>query len=222
MDEANIRLFQQQLLHWYRQYGRDLPWRHTRNPYHILVSEIMLQQTQVERVIPKYVQWLKKYPTFAALAKTPIEEVKRLWRPLGYNIRPVRLHQIAQFVMKKCHGNLPNTHEALVALSGIGPYTAGAILSFAFHQDAPIVDTNIQRVLLRLEGITENPKQAVVKKRIWFLAKSMIPKGQAYIFNQAFIDFGALICTARNPHCTSCFYQIRCLWKSRHIECENV
>ena len=213
MDQASIYFFQQQLLNWYEQNGRDLPWRHTRDPYHILVSEIMLQQTQVERVIPKYLEWLKTYPTFPALANASIDDVKQLWRPLGYNIRPVRLHQIAQFVMKNHNGNLPKTYDALVALPGIGPYTAGAILSFAFHQDAPIVDTNVQRFLLRLIGIQENAKRARVKKRIWQLAKAIIPRGKAYVFNQALIDFGAVICTARKPHCTSCQFRTSCSWK---------
>jgi A/G-specific adenine glycosylase len=222
LDQVSISIFQKQLLHWYTQYGRDLPWRHTHNPYHILVSEIMLQQTQVDRVIPKYHDWLKTYPTFAALAIAPLEDITRLWRPLGYNIRPVRLHHIAQLVMKKYHGILPNTYDELIALPGVGPYTAGAILSFAFSQDAPIVDTNIQRVLLRLEGITEDPKRAVIKKRIWHLAKEMLPKGKAYVFNQAFIDFGALICTARNPHCTPCFFNSNCLSKMQHLKCANI
>jgi A/G-specific adenine glycosylase len=213
MDQESMKMFQKQLLHWYTQYGRDLPWRHTDNPYHILVSEIMLQQTQVNRVIPKYHEWLKTYPTFATLAIAPLEDVTRLWRPLGYNIRPVRLHKIAQFVMEINHGILPNSYDELITLPGIGPYTAGAILSFAFHQDAPIVDTNIRRVLRRLEGITGNPTSAVIKKRIWHLAKVMIPKGKGYVFNQALLDFGALICIARNPHCMSCFYISYCLSK---------
>jgi A/G-specific adenine glycosylase len=122
--------------------------------------------------------------------------------------------------MKNCNGNLPKTYDALVALPGIGSYTAGAILSFAFHKDAPIVDTNIQRFLLRLKGINDDPKRAVVKKRIWQLAKALIPQGKAYIFNQALIDFGAVICTARKPHCSSCQFRTSCLWKIQQTKDE--
>ena len=213
MDANQIQIFQQKLLQLYFPHGRDLPWRHTRDPYHILISEIMLQQTQVERVLPKYHEWLKVYPTFNALAAAPLEDVKQLWQPLGYNIRPERLHHIARFVIDTRHGQLPNTLEELLALPGIGRYTAGAILSFAFHKDAPIVDTNVQRVILRIFGIQGKPKDTTVKKRVWQLAEAIIPEGQAHIFNQALIDFGALICTARKPNCCSCFNKRTCLEK---------
>jgi A/G-specific adenine glycosylase len=216
MDAEGIRVFQEKLLQWYDRHGRDLPWRHTRDPYRILVSEMMLQQTQVDRVLPKYREWLAAYPTFEALATAPLAEVKRLWQPLGYNFRPERLHQIAQFV--KQQGQLPETVEGLRALPGIGPYTAGAILSFAFHQDAPMVDTNIQRVILRMFGIQGNPLRAAVKKRVWQLAETLLPKGQAYIFNQALMDFGALLCTARNPRCSSCFNNDECQWNTQYRE----
>lgn len=211
-DTEGIRMFREKLLQWYVRHGRDLPWRHTHDPYRILVSEMMLQQTQVDRVLPKYREWLTVYPTFDALAAAPVEDVKRLWRPLGYNFRPERLHQIARFVRRQ--GKLPDTLEGLRALPGIGPYTAGAILSFAFHQDAPIVDTNIQRVILRMFGIHGNPLRAAVKKRVWQLAEAMLPKGQAYVFNQALMDFGALLCTARNPNCSSCFNKKACQWNT--------
>ena len=208
VDKESIRVFRAKLLQWYGRHGRDLPWRHTRDPYRILVSEMMLQQTQVDRVVPKYQEWLAAYPTFEALAAAPLAEVKRLWRPLGYNFRPERLHQIAQFVKRQ--GHLPETGDGLQALPGIGPYTAGAILSFAFHQDAPIVDTNIQRVIRRMFGIRGNPLRAAVKNRVWQLAETLLPKGQAYVFNQALMDFGALLCTARNPRCSACFHNDEC------------
>jgi A/G-specific adenine glycosylase len=214
MDKTYTHTFQQELLRWYIQHGRDLPWRHTRDPYRILISEMMLQQTQVERVLPKYREWLNIYPTFNALATARLEDVKQLWRPLGYNVRPERLHQIARFVIDKCNGRLPETFEELIALPGIGRSTAGAILSFAFHKDAPVVDTNIQRVILRIFGIKGNPKDAAVKNRIWQLVEAIIPKGQAYVFNQALMDFGALLCTARKPKCSLCFTKTTCLWNA--------
>jgi A/G-specific adenine glycosylase len=218
MHDANhvryIRVFHQELLQWYERNGRDLPWRRTQDPYHILVSEIMLHQTQVNRVLPKYFEWLKVYPTFKALASAPLIEVKQLWKPLGYNFRPERLHKIAQYVVNERDGKLPDTIEDLIALPGIGRYTAGAILSFAFHKDAAIVDTNVRRIIQRVFGIEGNPLHGKEKNRIWQIAEALIPPGKAYIFNQALLDFGALLCTAQNPHCSSCFMHHICIWNN--------
>jgi A/G-specific adenine glycosylase len=209
-DERRIRVFQRRLLRWYTRHGRDLPWRHTRDPYRILVSEVMLHQTQVDRVIPKYNEWLTAYPTFEALAAAPLEEAEKLWRPLGYNFRPERLHRIAQYVVNELDGKLPNTFEELIALPGIGRYTAGAILSFAFRQDAPIVDTNVRRLIQRFFGVHGDPNNTPVEKQIWHLAETLIPHGGAFIFNQALIDFGALVCTARDPTCPKCLFKDLC------------
>ena len=214
LNSERIRIFQRKLLQWYVQHGRDLPWRHTRDPYHILVSELMLHQTQVARVIAKYHEWLARYPTFEALAAAPLEEVKQLWRPLGYNFRPERLHEIARFVVNELEGKLPSQLDELVSFRGIGRYTAGAILSFAFHKDAPIVDTNVCRLITRVFGVRGDLKQAAVKREIWQLAEAMIPTGKAYVFNQALIDFGALVCTSRAPACSSCFANGICMRKS--------
>jgi adenine-specific DNA glycosylase len=145
-----VRKFQRALLAWYGRHGRDLPWRRTRVPYRVLVSEIMLQQTQVERVVPKYRQFLRAYPSLRALAAADVEDVRRLWYPLGYNIRPVRLHAIARETMARYGGRLPDDAETLRALPGIGRYTAGALLSFAYGRDAAILDTNVRRVLGRV------------------------------------------------------------------------
>jgi A/G-specific adenine glycosylase len=198
------RVFQRRLLRWYGRAGRDLPWRRTRDPYRILVSEVMLHQTQVDRVLPKYREWLTAYPTVEALAAAPLDEVQRRWRPLGYNFRPGRLHRIAQHVVNERGGVFPDTHEELVALCGVGRYTAGAILSFAYHQDAPIVDTNVRRVLRRLFGVPGDPMRAPANRRIWQLAASVVPPGKAADFNSALLDFGALVCTARSPACPTC------------------
>src|SRR5438046_8129604 len=134
-DRAMTRLFHRRLLAWYARHRRDLPWRRTRNPYHVLVSEIMLQQTQVDRVIPKYHEFLARYPTLASLARARTAEVKRVWYPLGYNVRPVNLQGIARETMARYDGRLPADARALRAMRGIGPYPAGAILPFAYEQD---------------------------------------------------------------------------------------
>lgn len=210
VDPDRLGYFQDRLLTWYQVHGRDLPWRHTRDPYHILVSEVMLHQTQVSRVLPKYLEFLSVYPTFQALADAPLAEVIQLWYPLGYNFRPRRLHTIAQKVMKDFDGKLPDTVEGLMEFPGIGRYTAGAILSFAFHKDAPIVDTNVRRVLRRSFGVQGEPFRAATNRVLWQLAAEVIPPGKGYLFNQALMDFGALVCVARNPRCEQCFFRDCC------------
>jgi A/G-specific adenine glycosylase len=175
----------------------------------------MLHQTQVDRVIPKYHEFLGAYPTFEALAAAPLDQVKKLWRPLGYNFRPGRLQRIAQQVVTDFGGQLPDTLEGLMALRGIGRYTAGAILSFAFHKDAPIVDTNVRRLLQRVFAITGDPMRPPASHQIWQLAEAAIPAGQAHKFNSALIDFGALVCTARTPRCETCVLADNCLWPDK-------
>ena len=196
--------FQQRLLTWYRRHGRDLPWRKTRDAYSILVSEIMLQQTQVERVIPKYREFLKRYPTLEALARAPVKEVRRTWYPLGYNIRPVHLHGIARETVARYNGRLPSDEKALRSFKGIGPYTAGALLSFAFKKDAPILDTNVRRVLGRVFLGPRRMKALRGQKALWDLSAALVPPGKAYDFNQALMDFGATWCTPRRPRCLPC------------------
>src|SRR5687767_13224249 len=196
------RRFQMRLLKWYREYGRDLPWRKTSGPYRILVSEVMLQQTQVDRVIPKYHEFLERYPSFHHLAEAPSDDVKKTWYPLGYNIRPLRLHSIACETVARHGGTLPKESEELLSFKGIGRYTAGAIRSFAFNEDAPILDTNVMRVLHRVFIGRGNPLKQ--KVRLWKLAEALIPPGRGYDFNQAIMDFGALCCTARTPSCQGC------------------
>jgi A/G-specific adenine glycosylase len=195
------RTFQRRLLAWYRRHARNLPWRRTRNPYHILVSEIMLQQTQVDRVVPKYREWLVKYPSLESLAQASVRQVRETWYPLGYNIRPVRLREIARAALRRHRGRIPDTRAELLALKGIGPYTAGAVLSFAYRKHAPILDTNVRRVLRRVflgDGTTP------ADKVLWALSEALLPPGKAYDFNQALMDFGATVCTARRPRCPAC------------------
>ncbi len=202
VDSGLKRRFRTRLLKWYREYGRDLPWRKTSDPYKILVSEVMLQQTQVDRVIPKYHEFLDRYPSFEDLAQAPVQEVKDTWYPLGYNIRPVRLHGIACETVARYGGALPNEADELLSFKGIGRYTAGAIRSFAFNHDAAILDTNVIRVLHRVFIGEGDPKTQ--RARLWNLSEALIPKGQGYNFNQALMDFGATICAARDPYCLLC------------------
>jgi len=201
--------FQKRLLRWYEEFGRDLPWRRTSDPYKILVSEVMLQQTQVDRVIPKFHEFLGKYPTLQDLAVAHPDEVRKTWYPLGYNIRPYRLHGIACETIERYGGAIPSKAEELLSLKGIGRYTAGAIRSFAFNKDAPILDTNVMRVLHRIFiGKGEAKKQ---KPELWILSEKLIPRGKGYNFNQALMDFGAMVCTARKPICLLCPMRNICL-----------
>jgi A/G-specific adenine glycosylase len=198
------RRFRRLLLAWYRAHGRDLPWRNTADPYHILVSEVMLQQTQVDRVLPKYHEWLGKYPTLAALADAPIEGVAETWRPLGYNIRPRRLHAIARESVERFGGELPSDEETLLSFKGIGAYTAGAIRSFAFRQRAAILDTNVARVLFRVFIAKGDIKAHAMRKRLWTVSDTLVPRKHVFDFNQALMDLGAMICVARKPKCLAC------------------
>ena len=198
------RRFRTKLLAWYGTHGRDLPWRCTADPYHILVSEIMLQQTQVGRVLPKYDEWLSRYPSLAALAAAPVEETVRTWYPLGYNIRPRRLHAIAREAVARYGGELPRDRETLRSFKGIGDYTAGALLSFAFGQPAAILDTNVARVLFRVFVGRGRAKSHAMRKRLWRLAEALVPRRDVFDFNQALMDFGATVCVARKPLCLIC------------------
>jgi A/G-specific adenine glycosylase len=198
------RRFRSRLLAWYRRHGRDLPWRKTDDPYHILVSEIMLQQTQVDRVLPKYAEWLEKYPSLDALAAAPEEEVARTWRPLGYNIRPRRLQSIAREAVARYGSQLPADEETLLSFKGIGAYTAGALRSFAFRERAAILDTNVARVLFRVFVGKGDPKSHAMKRRLWALSETLVPHREVFDFNQALMDLGAMVCVARRPKCLVC------------------
>ncbi|HXH06419.1 MAG TPA: A/G-specific adenine glycosylase [Vicinamibacterales bacterium] len=207
---AERRRFRRRLLAWYRANGRDLPWRRTRDPYHILVSEVMLQQTQVERVRPKYEEWLRRYPTLAALAAADEEEVVRTWYPLGYNIRPRRLHAIAREAVARYGGRLPDDEAVLRSFKGIGDYTAGAVLSFAFNRRAAIVDTNVARVLFRVFVGRGDPKAHATRRVLWELSRALLPTRGVFDYNQALMDFGALVCAARKPKCLVCPLRAMC------------
>ena len=202
--------FRRALLNWYRRNGRDLPWRRTRDPYRILVSEIMLQQTQVDRVRPKYEEWLLRYPSFEALAAAPVDEVTRVWYPLGYNIRPRRLHAIAREAVASYGGSLPDDEETLRSFKGIGAYTAGAVLSFAFGKRAPILDTNVARVLFRVFIGRGNPRAHAMRRHLWNVSRTVLPARDVFDFNQALMDLGATVCVARTPKCGACPVRNQC------------
>ncbi len=201
---AERRRFRRQLLTWYRRHGRDLPWRNTSDPYHILVSDVMLQETQVDRVLPKYHEWLSKYPSLAALAEADEADVSQTWRPLGYNIRPKRLHSIAREAVATYGGSLPSDAETLLSFKGIGAYTAGAIRSFAFGQRAAILDTNVARVLFRVFVANGDPKAHAMKQHLWRQSEALVPFKHVFDFNQALMDLGATVCTARSQKCGVC------------------
>lgn len=195
---------QQRLLDWFAANGRDLPWRHTRDPYRVLVSEIMLQQTQVDRVLPKYAAFLAAFPTLEALAEAPTAEVIKQWAGLGYNRRAVNLQRTARAVVSQYGGRFPQTVSELQRLPGIGPYTAGAIACFAFEQDVAFMDTNIRRVVRRCLVGPEDSAPAANDRELLDLARRVLPPGHGWTWNQALMELGALICTAASPACWRC------------------
>ena len=196
------RSFQRRVLAWYAAHGRNLPWRKTRDPYAILVSEILSHQTQIARVIPVYEALLKRYPTAQAMALAPVEAVKAITDPLGYKIRGRWLHGAALQVADRFGGVMPQTLPELRQLPGIGPYTAGAVMSFAHQRDAAVLDTNVARLLRRYFGVTAAASART--HELWSLAAAVIPKGKGYLINQALMDLGAMICRAKAPRCNAC------------------
>lgn len=199
------------ILRWYRRHGRRLPWRDIGNPYHILVSEIMLQQTQVSRVLEKYPLFLKTFPTLPALARAQRAMVIRTWRGMGYNNRAVRLHTLARLVVEEHGGKIPSDYDALRSLPGIGQYTARAILSSAFGQPEPVVDINIRRFFSRLFWKMPATTDMRPEPDIWSLAHELLPHRAAYNWNQALMDLGATVCTARSPRCADCPVAASCM-----------
>jgi A/G-specific adenine glycosylase len=196
------------LLDWWEPRRRDLPWRRTRDPWEVLVCEVMAQQTQVARVAERWRPFLDRFPTPAACAAEPVSEVIRWWEGLGYNRRAVNLHRCAVAVVDHHGGRLPDDLDSLLALPGIGPYTARAVLAFAFERDAAIVDTNTARVLARWAGrrLTASEAQRA--------ADAVVPAGQAWAWNQAMLDLGATVCVRRAPRCEGCPVRRTCAWAS--------
>jgi A/G-specific adenine glycosylase len=212
--------FQTRLLRWFARYGRDLPWRRTRDPYHVTVSEFMLQQTQVSRVLEYYPRFLERFPTVADLAAARPRAVMEQWDGLGYYARARNLHALAREVVRRHDGNTPREPEELMKLPGVGRYTAGAVASFAYEKPVPAVDTNVARVLrryffgMRDEGLGKRPRRTPPSSRIphprnkgiWLLAEALVPRNgrRAWSFNQGLMELGALVCVARKPRCAEC------------------
>ncbi len=192
------------LVRWFRAGHRDLPWRKTREPYRVWISEIMLQQTRVEVVVPYYERFVVRFPTAHALAAAPLDDVLAAWAGLGYYRRARQLQAAAALVVRDHGGVLPADETALRALPGIGRYTAGAIRSIAFGQAAPIVDGNVARVLSRLFALPGGPGEAAWEKRLWTLAAALVPAANPSAFNQGLMELGATVCTPRSPGCDSC------------------
>lgn len=216
--QAKLQSIRQALLDWYARHSRDLPWRRTRDPYHVLVSEIMLQQTQVDRVVPKYHAFLERFPTLADLAAAAAGDVIRAWAGLGYNRRALNLQRTAQAVLNEHGGSFPATPEALQRLPGIGPYTAGAVACFAFERDVAFMDVNIRRVIQRVFVGAEGTEPAPGERQLLAIADESVPPGNGYSWNQAIMELGALVCTAARPRCAICPLQSNChayaAWKS--------
>jgi A/G-specific adenine glycosylase len=199
--------FTRKLLAWWARAARDLPWRRTRDPYRVLVSEFMLQQTQVSRVAEYYPRFLDRFPDLGSLARARPRAVREAWDGLGYYARASNLHALARVVSKDLDGALPDHPEELIKLPGIGPYTAGAVASFAYEKPVPAVDTNVARVITRV--FLGNSRQRLSGNRqriIWSLAAALVPKNgkRAWKFNQAIMELGALVCVARKPRCPEC------------------
>ncbi len=214
MSLKNVRAFRRSLLDWYHRYGRDLPWRGTRDPYAILVSEVMLQQTQVATAIPYYKAWLRRFPDFAALARASENDVLHAWQGLGYYARARNLHATARAVVNRLHGRFPRSIEQMQQLPGIGKYTAHAVASFAVNQSVPIVEANTARVLARLFNLREPIDSDLGRKRLWQHAAVLVPKSNSRTYNSALIDLGALVCVPREPKCGICSVKKFCRTKN--------
>ncbi len=210
-ETSRRRRFKRRLLAWFRHHGRDLPWRRTRDPYHVLVSEVMLQQTQVSRVEGYWHRFLQRFPTLADLAAARPSRVRETWAGLGYYRRATNLHRLARQVTRDHNGVLPRSADALRRLPGVGEYTAGAVASFAYELNEPAIDTNVERVLRRVFH-PRLGRHAAARRRLEALARALVPRrgADAWITNQALMELGAMICTARVMRCGECPVQPVC------------
>ena len=206
IDPTRARYYRRNLRRWFDAHGRDLPWRRTRDPYRILVSEIMLHQTQVPRVAEVYGEFLERFPTICHVAEAPLRDVKAVTDPLGYKVRGSWIKRIADDSVEYRDGRLPATNHELMELPGVGRYTAGAIMTFAYDRPTPIVDTNVARVLSRwfAGALPARDAPATRQHRLWALATAILPQHDGWAFNQGLMDLGAKLCKARRPDCDPC------------------
>lgn len=217
-DQVKQQYFSRHLLEWYEVHQRKLPWRESRDPYRIWVSEVMLQQTRVETVIPYYHKFLQLFPTIEALAEAPEDEVLKAWEGLGYYSRVRNLQSAVREVKEQYGSRVPDTKEEISSLKGVGPYTAGAVLSIAYNQPEPAVDGNVMRVLSRFFLIEDDITRSTTRGQMETLAKALIPEGRARDFNQALMELGATVCTPRSPHCLTCPVMVHCAARLEGME----
>lgn len=204
LDSRGKQQFRRRLLKWYTQHQRDLPWRKSKNPYRVWVSEVMLQQTQVATVKDYFRRFIKEFPTVKKLASANEQQVLRLWEGLGYYRRARQLHAAAQQIVAEHGGRFPDDVETLQTLPGIGRYTAGAIVSIAFDRRASILEANTIRLLARLLAYREDPTKSAGQKLLWQTAEELLPRQDVSHFNQALMELGSLVCTPKNPSCAAC------------------
>jgi A/G-specific adenine glycosylase len=226
VDANTVRAFHYGLVRWYRRHHRKLPWRSTRDPYRIWVSEIMLQQTRVNVVRDYYLRWIRAFPTIVSLANAPARRVLKLWEGLGYYTRARNLHRAAKMIVRKARSSVPlsrdwparacpTTAAEWITLPGIGRYTAGAIASIAFGQRVPVVDGNVARVLARVFGLRGNVTKPATRKTLWKLAAQILPARNPGTFNQALMELGALVCVPVTPRCAGCPLNRICVARGR-------
>lgn len=208
---SEMQPFAVSILAWYKSHARSLPWRGHIDPYAVWVSEIMLQQTRVDTVVPYFTRWMEHFPTLEVLAASDEQDVLALWEGLGYYSRARTLLKAARMVLEEFGGKVPRERKTLETLPGVGRYTAAAIASIAFGQDEPVLDGNVKRVLARVTNFLHPVNTPAGEKELWRLAEEMLPEGQAGEYNQAVMDFGATLCTPRNPDCGNCPVQKICL-----------
>lgn len=219
-DRKAARLVSENLLEWYEENKRDLPWRRLRDPYAIWVSEVMLQQTRVETVIPYWTRFLERFPTIEALADAPEADVLKMWEGLGYYSRVRNLQKAAQVVKERHQGIVPDQLDEMRALPGVGPYTAGAVLSIAYDRDVPAVDGNVFRVLSRIFLIEEDIMKPKTRPIFEDLAEFLIPTGRAASFNQGLMELGATVCIPKNPRCEKCPVKEQCRGFEEGVQAE--
>ena len=219
LNSTSKRTLQKKLLDWYRKEKRAMPRRNNRNPYNILVSEFMLQQTQVKTVIPYFERWMKSFPTIQKLARARESTVLKHWEGLGYYSRARNLKKAAQIILNNHSGKVPDSMKEIIQLPGVGRYTAGAILSIAFDKKVPVLDGNVKRVLSRLFLLKENGRTRKSENILWKIMESLLPDSKAGNFNQASMELGATVCLPKNPHCLLCPLRQNC--KAHKMEQQN-